>query len=536
MPRTPLAAIVRQLVSVNQEARRRGVELERVLEDRRDRSVSRRHFLATGAKVSLLAGLGGWSSLLSASARSSATRIAIVGGGLAGLTCAWRLKQAGFDATIYEGSDHLGGRCQTRRNFFADGQTVERGGELIDTGHYAVRGLAHELGLTLDDLIAAEPAGTVPFFFFDGAPYPFEEAARDFLGIDSKLRADIRAAGYPTLYNSYTPRGRELDRTSVATYLEQIVPGGTRSRLGQLLDVAYNIEYGAETNEQSALNLLYLLGYSARDEFDLFGESDERYHIRGGNDQLVSGLAAKLTGQVELGNELRAVVRQPDGRIRLLLLQGSSTREVVADHVVLALPFSILRASVDLSRSGLSALKLAAIRDLGMGTNTKLQVQFTQRSWNQLGNTGDSYADTGYQATWEATRAQPGTAGILVDYTGGRTGFEMNRGTVQQRARLFLAQLEPVLPGLTANYNGKATLDYWTGNPWSRGSYSYWKVGQYTAFAGIEGEPEGALHFCGEHTSINFQGFLNGAIETGERAAGEIVDALSVSKVTRAGI
>lgn len=170
MPRSPLAHVVRQLVSVKQEARGHGVELERVLEERRARSVSRRHFLATGAKVSLLAGLGGWSGLLRATAETSATRIAIIGGGLAGLTCAWRLQQAGLNATIYEASDHLGGRCQTRRNFFADGQTVERGGELIDTGHYAVRGLARELGLVLDDLIAAEPPGSVPFFLFDGAP------------------------------------------------------------------------------------------------------------------------------------------------------------------------------------------------------------------------------------------------------------------------------------------------------------------------------------------------------------------------------
>lgn len=122
--------------------------------------------------------------------------------------------------------------------------------------------------------------------------------------------------------------------------------------------MAYNIEYGAETNEQSSLNLLYLLGYSAKDELELFGDSDERYHIHGGNDQLVSGLAAKLAGQVELGAELRALVRQPDGRIKLVVHQGSSTREVIAGQVVLALPFSILRAWVDLSRAGFSALKL----------------------------------------------------------------------------------------------------------------------------------------------------------------------------------
>ncbi|MCY7374085.1 MAG: FAD-dependent oxidoreductase, partial [Spirochaetaceae bacterium] len=66
----------------------------------------------------------------------------------------------------------------------------------------------------------------------------------------------------------------------------------------------------------------------------------------------------------------------------------------------------------------------------------------------------------------------------------------------------------------------------WKAHPWTLGSYSYWKVGQYTAFSGVEGEPVGTCHFAGEHTSQDFQGYLNGAVETGYRAAGEILAAL----------
>jgi monoamine oxidase len=83
--------------------------------------------------------------------------------------------------------------------------------------------------------------------------------------------------------------------------------------------------------------------------------------------------------------------------------------------------------------------------------------------------------------------------------------------------------VEPVLPGVTKAYNGKATIDFWTGYEWTRGSYSYWKVGQYTKFAGMEGARQGTCHFAGEHTSIDFQGYLNGAVETGQRAAEEIL-------------
>src|SRR3954451_4310163 len=124
---------------------------------------------------------------------------------------------------------------------------------------------------------------------------------------------------------------------------------------------------------------------------------------------------------------------------------GMATCTVEADRVDLALPFSIL-GEVDYSKAGFSKLKDTAIEELGMGTNSKLHVQFDRRHWNSLGNQGDTYADTGYQTTWDVTRAQPGTAGILVDYTGGNIGASFGSGTPTERAAQFLKQIEPVLP------------------------------------------------------------------------------------------
>jgi monoamine oxidase len=110
-----------------------------------------------------------------------------------------------------------------------------------------------------------------------------------------------------------------------------------------------------------------------------------------------------------------------------------------------------------------------------------------------------------------------------VNYTGGDVGASFGSGTPAERAQQFLAQIEPVLPGISARWNGRATVDFWPGYPFTKGSYSYWKVGQYTKFGGIEGRKEGEVHFAGEHTSVDFQGYLNGGVETGERAAGEIL-------------
>src|SRR3954463_8790489 len=306
------------------------------------------------------------------------TRIVVVGAGLAGLTSAYRLQQAGLAAQIFESSGRIGGRCYTGRGDFADGQIYEHGGELIDNNHIEIKQLAQELGLTLDNLYTAETNGTEQLGYFFGKPYTFAQMTDDLKVIWQQIHSDISAASYPTLYNLSTQRGRELDAMSITDWIAGYVPGGTASQLGQLLDVAYNIEYGAECSQQSSLNMLYLLGYAGPGNLRIFGKSNEKYHVRGGNDQLAAGLAARLSGQITMGSQLVAL--KPGaaaGTWTGSLRQGSSNTDVAAEHVVLALPFSILRSAVDLKRAGFPARKLTAINELGMGTNSKLHVQFT---------------------------------------------------------------------------------------------------------------------------------------------------------------
>jgi monoamine oxidase len=517
MPHTPLAKLLRHAASTAARSDESNTPAD-------DSAISRRRFIRTVSTAT--AGLALPSSLFGATRIATDARVVVVGAGLAGLTCAYRLKRRGIMATVYEANTRLGGRCWTRHNDFAQGQIAEHGGELIDQGHRTIRHLAQELGLPLDNLLAAEPNGSTICLYFDGSGYSYRDAVRDLKKIWQPLHRDLIEAGYPTLYNNYTARGAQLDQMSVIDWINQTVPGGMSSPLGQLLDVAYNIEYGAESNVQSALNLIYVLGYNSPGQFTLFGHSNEKYHVRGGNDQIVMRLANLLGSQIVTEQALVALRQNADGTYRLTFQMNDQFTDVTADHVVLALPFSILRNSVDLTQAGFSQLKMMAIQELGMGSNSKLNVQFNSRPWGALGCNGETYCDRGCQATWDVTRAQPGTAGILVDYTGGLIADTFGTGTPEEHAMEFLAQIEPVLPGLSSQWNGLATVDWWAGNPFTRGSYSYWQVGQYTTFAGVEGEPQGNVHFCGEHTSIDSQGYLEGAVETGERAATEIISAL----------
>jgi monoamine oxidase len=506
MARTPLAGAVQSAAAA-------------VAAD--DRRTTRSRFVKEAGVAAI--GLTALGRLAAPARGAAAPKIVVVGAGLAGLSAAYSLKQAGYAAAIHEASDRIGGRCWTLRGAFADGQVVEHGGELIDQSHSHIRQLAQGLGLKLDNLLQAEQNGTESLGYFDGSPYRYEEMTDDIKAAWQKIHADVSAASYPTTFEISTERGRQLDRMSIVDWIEETFEGGMDSRIGKLLDIAYNIEYGAECTEQSSLNLLYLLAYSGQGQFRVFGPSNEKYHVVGGNDQITDRLAAQLAGQMTTGSELVAVRRNSSGTFTLTFAQQSGTKTVTADKVVLALPFSILRSSVDISKAGFEPLKLTAIREQGMGTNSKLHVQFTNRFWRAHGSNGETFSDRGYQNTWEVTRAQAGKSGILVDYTGGKIGASFGSGTPESRAKQFLAQVEPVLPGATKAWNGKATIDFWPGYRWTKGSYSYWKVGQYQRFAGMEGRRQGNCLFAGEHTSIDFQGYLNGAVETGQRAAGEIL-------------
>jgi monoamine oxidase len=533
MARTPLLNRFQALVADFKEAERTGRPVAQVRELRRS-GLTRRDFLkVTGATVGAVAFAGSIPAFAQAK-----PRIAIVGGGIAGLTAALTLNKNGLASTVYEASTRVGGRMHSDTTTWLNGQTSEHCGELIDTGHTLIQALAQQFGLTLVNLHNAELPNSTDTYFFDGIYYAASQANADFQQVVTALTNDNTNAGFPTTYKMSTEAGRDLDHMSVYQWIETRVPGGHRSKLGQLLDVAYNIEYGNVTTEQSALNIVYLLPGPTND-FSIFGFSDETFHIQGGNESLPRAIAAFLpAGTVSLRHRMKAIVRNSNNTFTLTFDAPEGTVDIVADHVIMAIPFSVLRTILTTDAAyrgaGFNSLKQTAITQLGYGKNAKLQLQFDTRYWRQSGHpwgvtTGTSFSDTGYQNSWDVTRGQAGATGILVDYTGGGvplasfTGNPNDPAVVEQFARTFLDQIEDVFPGVSRHWNGRATLDVPLTNPNLLGSYSYWKVGQYTKFSGYEGVRQGNCHFAGEHCSSNFQGFMEGGAEEGQRAAQEIL-------------
>jgi len=531
MARTPLLGTLQALHRDFAEAERSGRPVEQIQEDRR-RGWTRRDFIkATGATVAAAATSGPMAAFAAASPQpqARAPRIAIIGAGIAGLNAALTLHDTGYASTVYEASGRVGGRMHSDTSSWANGQVSEHCGELIDSRHKTILGLAQRFGIEVNDLLAAQPPQSTDTFYFFNRYYTHDQANADFAAVYSAVKEDLRAAGFPTLYNSYTPAGYALDHLSLYDWIERRVPGGHSSPMGRLLDVAYNTEYGGETAVQSSLNLIYLLGYQpVPGNFRIFGSSDERYHLHGGNERLPNAIAAALPSSSLVRNTaLTAIARNADGSYALTLRSGSSTTSVTVDRVIMAIPFSTLR-NLNYQGAGFNQVKTTAIQQLGYGTNSKLHLQFDSRLWNSQGpwgiSTGYTFTDDGYQNSWDVTRAQNGATGILVNYSGGNYGASLsNPSKVLTYAKAFLANLEPVFPGITPLWNGRATIDYPTGNPFMLGSYSFWKVGQYTLFSGAERQRSNNCHFAGEHCSINFQGFMEGGAEEGARAANEIL-------------
>jgi len=262
------------------------------------------------------------------------------------------------------------------------------------------------------------------------------------------------------------------------------------------------------------------------DQLALYGESDERFRIRGGNALLPAALAQKLHSSTVALETSLVGLRLDGGRFALSLESQGTTREEQAERVVLALPFSVLRSVTLDSSLALPDTKKLAIEQLGYGTNAKLLLGFRDRPWAAQGRSGEVFTDLPIQSAWDATRAQPASkAGVLTLFTGGDRGTMLGSGTTAERASEAMPHVDKLFPQASASA-GPSARAHWPSHPRVKGSYSTYLTGQLTRFGGAEGEAVGALHFAGEHTSVRAQGYLEGAVESGERAAAEVLAAL----------
>ncbi|MDI2128456.1 flavin monoamine oxidase family protein [Yinghuangia seranimata] len=532
----------RALVSAHLAAKRRGMPVADLLGEMEGSALRRAELAAESAPApkrqlnrrQLLGAAGAFAAasalpggLLAPTRANAATapRVVIVGGGLAGLRCAHKLwtDHANVAATVYDAdTSHAGGRCWSLRGFFNNGAVSEHGGAFVSSADSAMLGLARRFGVHTELANGGELKTGDYTQLVNGQQYPGFDA--DVNALMPRLQASVTAmGGSEPRYNSYNAEAQRLDNMSMLDYFTEIGVD-ERSPLGEIFGTIQR-QGGGEPRDSSAVGFISFWaggGFSVK-------AFDELYHLEGGNDQVITGMLSELPqGTLKQGYELVALRRNTDSSYTCTFKNGSSLVQVAADHVILALPFRQLR-EVDFSAAGFSARKSQAICQQGMGHNAKLVVQLNQKTWPSLNRNGIVNTDRyGFGTAWDGS-VNLGTGGpaLLVNFPGGDVARYTYTGAAHGPAptadvNFFLNGIETVFPGTRAAFNGKAYEDHWSVDPWHYGAYHYYKVGQYTAFAGYEGVQEGRVHFAGEHTDVD-NATLNAAVASGERCADEVL-------------
>src|ERR1700730_17088333 len=237
MARSHLTDLLRRIHAAHADRSVRGVPADEIYEEQSQRrSLSRAQFLGAAAAFGGAFAVDRAAWPLSALAKS-APRVVIVGGGLAGVSCAYRLRQKGVAPALYDANANVGGRTWTLRDFWNDGPISEHGGGFISSEHNAGAGMAREMGLELVDLRGAEKPNTAEVYWVHGRRIAFKEMLHEYGKVFPKIKAANDAADYPTLYNRYNHAGYVLDHMSVRDWVQANVPGGIHSTIGWMLAI-----------------------------------------------------------------------------------------------------------------------------------------------------------------------------------------------------------------------------------------------------------------------------------------------------------
>lgn len=445
--------------------------------------------------------------------------VLVVGAGLAGLTVAYRLRQAGLAVDVIEGRDRVGGRMLSQPNLLETGLTAEIGGEVFDSDHSCCLALIAELGLERVDIYQYLDPATQPTYYFNGQSVDLAELAAELTPLIPRLQPDLKRVHRFLKTGRATAAVQALDQLSVTEYVASL---GASLLLQAVVQAAYTTRYGTDAAVQSSLNLLSFIAPQPG-QFELFGASDERYFVAGGNDQIPARLAAAVADSIQLGSCLEALRQQPDGRYQVSWRSGCASCDRSYEQVVLALPFTQLR-QVALAVE-LPPRQRLAIDSLSYNSATKVITAYRQKRWlTQYRNNGLVFSDLPMQHAWESSGSlRTAQTGLVTHYLGGETGQQASGQPLATLAASLVADLDQIFPGVAGDRCAGAVRSQWLSDDFSLGAYSCYQVGQWTRFYGSEGQRTGNLFFAGEHCSRQHQGYMEGACQSGEAVAAALL-------------
>jgi len=440
-----------------------------------------------------------------ANGQLSGASVLVAGAGLAGLAAARDLIAMGANVTVVDARDRVGGRVLTIRHGFVDSQHGEAGADFIDEAHKETRGLAEELGLKLTRVLRGG----------------FGYARPDRQGRTRIVQRNV-ARGWERLEACLSdfgdrfrlaeqrwdsPIAADIARRSVSQWLQEV------SGDEELRATAFGLR-GFFLADPDDLSLLALVDQFASE--DLPGPGP-MYRIEGGNDRLAETLAAPLGNRLKLDTELVAVSHRGRG-VRASLKHKKDTAQMQADYLILAVPASLLRR-IPITPA-LPAPQHEAISRLAYGKATKTLLQFSKRDWRAAGRPRAFGSPLPFGAVWEGNEEQGGRPGILTLMAGG-SASDATRDILAKEGILGLVRTLDWMGVPESSLVGWRQV-VWEADCWARGGYAYFDRTFDPSLRDWLARPAGPLFFAGEHTSIAWQGYMNGAIESGRRAAAEV--------------
>jgi monoamine oxidase len=435
--------------------------------------------------------------------RAGAGRAVVIGAGFSGLAAAYELSRAGYEVTVAEGRNRIGGRVVTFKDL-VPGKTVEGGGELIGSNHPAWLAYAKQFGLEFLDV--TEEDFDFPIVL-GGKRLTADESEALWKELETVFNSIVAdAAKVPDADEPWkTPDAAALDRRTLASWIDSR-EASPLCKAG--LHAMMTADNGVITEWQSYLaNLAMVKGGG----LEKYWTESEVYRCKGGNQQLGQKLAAALgAGRVLTRTPVRAVTT----RDRLVTVTLANGKVLEADHVILTAPPPVWNRI---------AFDPVLPPDLApqMGSNVKFLVAAGSPFWRRGELAPDLLSDGPVQLTWHGTDSQRGTGEAFVAFSGGPSADICREWAPAQRTENYLAELQKVYKGIRASYVRSRFMD-WPGDAWTKASYSFPAPGQVTAQGPRLREGLGRVHFAGEYCSYAFMGYMEGALNSGAAAARRI--------------
>jgi len=440
-----------------------------------------------------------------AGASLNGVSVLVAGAGLAGLAAARDLAARGASVTVVDARDRVGGRVWTIRDGFAEQQHAEAGGDLIDEAQEEIRRLANDVGLKLTRILR----GGFGYVRQDGSGTPrvvHRGALRGWDRLADALTAETTP--YRRAERRWdSPITARIARQSVARWLDDV-------NADQDLRATATGLRGFFLADPEELSLVALV--------DQFSDADApapgaMYRVEGGNDALPTALAKPLGTRLHLNTEVVAISQR--GRVvRVAVKSRRAQSQITCDYAVLTLPATLLRR-VPITPA-LPAQQHDAIAALKYGRATKTLLQFSKRFWRLPGRPRALGSALPFGALWEANEEQRGRAGILSLLAGGGAS-DATQAIAARQGIAGLADTLEFLGSRRAELTASRQI-VWEDDAFARGGYAFFDPAFDPALRAWLGRPAGRLFLAGEHTSIKWQGYMNGAVESGLRAAAEV--------------